>query len=86
MDSSSYAGSGPFAYDKLSRLLITTHFYHARSFNGFTPRITSVQYCGGCSVLRRLFSTAGGLHQYMWEIASVLWRDGISTVGDCIST
>ena len=25
-----------------------------------SPRITSVQYCGGCSVLWRLFSTVGG--------------------------
>ena len=43
------------------------------------PRITSVQYCGG-------------LHQYMWGIASVLRRlfstagDSISTAGDGIST
>ena len=25
-----------------------------------TPHITSVQYCGGCSVHWRLFSTSGG--------------------------
>ena len=32
-----------------------------------SPHITSVQYCGGCSVLQ--------------GIASVLWRDSISTCG-----
>ena len=35
-----------------------------------TPHITSVQYCGGCSVHWRLFSTSG---------------DNISTVGDSFS-
>ena len=35
------------------------------------PHITSVQYCGGCSVHWRLFSTSG---------------DNISTVGDSFST
>ena len=37
-----------------------------------SPRITSVQYCGGCSVLR--------------GIASVHVGDSISTCGDSIST
>ena len=51
------------------------------------PRITSVQYCGGCSVLQRLFSTAGGsistaeAVQYCGGIASVLQGDSISTAG-----
>ena len=36
-----------------------------------SPHITSVQYCGGCSVHWRLFSTSG---------------DNISTVGDNFST
>ena len=37
-----------------------------------SPRITSVQYCGGCSIL--------------WGIASVHVGDSISTVGNSIST
>ena len=36
-----------------------------------SPHITSVQYCGGCSVHWRLFSTLG---------------DNISTVGDSFSS
>ena len=39
----------------------------------FTPRIMSVQYSGGCSVLR-------GVAQYMWGIALVLRRQ-FSTAG-----
>ena len=59
-----------------------------------SPCITSVQYCGGCSVLwgipsvlrgipsvlRKLFSTVGGKHPHCGWIASVLWMDSISTV------
>ena len=43
------------------------------------------QYCGGCSVHWRLFSTSGG-------IASVMWGDSFSTMevaqycGGCFST
>ena len=44
------------------------------------PHITSVQYCGGCSVHWRLFSTSGGHNQYCGGIASVLWGDKFSTV------
>ena len=36
-----------------------------------SPHITSAQYCGGCSVHWRLFST---------------WEGNISTVGDSFST
>ena len=43
-----------------------------------SPNITSVQYCGGCSVHWRLFSTSG--------ITSVLWGDSFGTVGDSFST
>ena len=40
----------------------------------------SVQYCGGCSVLRGdSISIAEGQHQYCGGIASVLRRDSIST-------
>ena len=39
---------------------------------GITHHVTSVQYCGGCSVHR--------------GIPSVLWRDNISTVGYSFST
>ena len=49
------------------------------------PRITSVQYCGGSSVLwEDSISTCGGYYQYcggcsvLWGIASVLW--GITSV------
>ena len=58
-----------------------------------TPRITSVQYCGGYSVLRGdSISTAGGnistaeAVQYYGGIALVLRGDSISTAGDSIST
>ena len=50
------------------------------------PHITSVQYCGGCSVHWRLFSTLevvqyiGGITLVLWGIASVLWGDSFSTV------
>ena len=44
-----------------------------------TPCITSVQYCGGCSVLRRLFSTVGGSISTCGGIASVHVGDSIST-------
>ena len=67
-------------------------------FIGLTPHITSVQYCGGCSVHWRLFSTSGDnisivgdsfstveVVQYSGGIASVLWWL-FSTVGDNIST
>ena len=37
-----------------------------------TPRITSVQYCGGCSLLR-------GISSVLWGIASVHLGDSIST-------
>ena len=43
-----------------------------------TPHITSVQYCGGCSVHWRLFSTSGG---YISTVG-----DSFSTVGDSFST
>ena len=58
-----------------------------------TPHIMSVQYCGGCSVHWRLFSTSGDnistvgdsfstveVVQYSGGIASVLWGDSFSTV------
>ena len=45
-----------------------------------SPHITSVQYCGRCSVHWRLFSTLEVV-QYIREITSVLWGDNISTVG-----
>ena len=45
----------------------------------FTPHITSVQYCGGCSVHWRLFSTLEVV-QYIGGITSVLWGDSFSTV------
>ena len=58
-----------------------------------SPRITSVQYCGGCSVLWGIasvhvgdnISTAealqycGGIASVLRGIASVLWRNNIST-------
>ena len=55
------------------------------------PHITSVQYCGGCSVHWRLFSTLevvqyiGGITSVLWGIASVLW--GIASIlwGDSFS-
>ena len=50
-----------------------------------TPHITSVQYCGGCSVHWRLFSTLEVV-QYIGGITSVLWGDSFSTVGDSFST
>ena len=43
-----------------------------------SPHITSVQYCGGCSVHWRLFSTSGD------NISTV--GDSFSTVGDSFST
>ena len=49
-----------------------------------SPHITSVQYCGGCSVHWRLFSTSG-ITSVLWGISSVLWRL-LSTVGDSFST
>ena len=45
---------------------------------GKPPHITSVHYCGGCSVHWRLFSTSGD------NINTV--GDSISTVGYCFST
>ena len=52
-----------------------------------TPHITSVQYCGGCSILwGDSFSTVGDnfstveVIQYSGGIASVLWGDSFSTV------
>ena len=58
------------------------------------PHITSVQYCGGCSVHRRdnistmgdSFSTVGDsfstaeVVQYSGGIASILWGDSFSIV------
>ena len=44
----------------------------------FPPHKTSVQYCGGCSVHWRLFSTSGD------NISTV--GDSFSTVGDSFST
>ena len=38
-----------------------------------SPHITSVQYCGGCSVHR-------GITSVLWGIGSVLWGDNFSTV------
>ena len=46
----------------------------------FSPHITSVQYCGGCSVHWRLFSTSGDNISTVGGIASVLWGDRFSTV------
>ena len=40
--------------------------FKRKSFNPLAPHITSVQYCGGCSV--------------HWGITSVQWGDNISTV------
>ena len=50
----------------------------------FAPHITSVQYCGGCSVHWKLFSTSEVV-QYIGG-CSVHRGDNISTVGDNIST
>ena len=84
-----FAGSGdPEDYMKrfLQTLVIEIAEVHLETtFPTSSPRITSVQYCGGCSVLRRLFSTAGGWHQYCRGMASVL-RRLFSTAGGCIST
>ena len=61
------------------------------SHKRFTTCITSVQYCRGCSVLWRLFSTVGARISTAGE-ASVLRKlfstvlDSISIVGDSIST
>ncbi len=43
-----------------------------------SPRITYVQYSGGCAVQRWLYSTAEGYHQYSGGISSVQPRDIIS--------
>ena len=61
--------------------------------NAVSPHITSVQYCGGCLVHWRLFSTLGDnistvgdsfstveVVQYSGGIASVLWGDSFSTM------
>ena len=44
----------------------------------YSPHITSVQYCGGCSVHWKLFSTSGD------NISTV--GDSFRTVGDSFST
>ena len=52
----------------------------------FSPRITSVQYYGGCSVLRGMASVLRRLFSTVEDsistagVASVLRRDGINTV------
>ena len=56
-------GAGHFSLAKT--LLVSAHIFSD------PPHITSVQYCGGCSVHWRLFSTS---------------EDNISTVGDSFST
>ena len=43
-----------------------------------SPHITSVQYCGGCSVHRRETSVLWGIASVLWGIVSVLW--GIASV------
>ena len=40
----------------------------------FSPRITSVQYCGDFSAAGDSISTAGKA-SILWGITSVLWRD-----------
>ena len=68
--------------------------WHVRTGYFHAPHITSVQYCGGCSVHWRLFSTSGGnistvgdnfstveVVQYGGGITSVHAGDDISTVG-----
>ena len=45
----------------------------------FAPRITSVQYCGDCSVLRGDSISTAEAVEYYGGIASVLWGDSIST-------
>ena len=62
-------------------LLLTFSFIQTHS----SPHITSVQYCGGCSVHWRLLSTLEVV-QYIGGITSVLWGDSFSTVGGCFST
>ena len=51
----------------------------------FTPDITSVQYCGGCSVHWRLFSTSGHNISTVGDSFSTV-GDSFSTVGDSFST
>ena len=50
----------------------------------YPPRITSVEHCGGCSVLQRLFSIVEAV-QYCGG-CSVLWGIASVHVGDSIST
>ena len=55
------------------------------SAEGFSPCIMCVQYIGGCSVHRGVFSTSGGYHEY---IGGVQYIGGIPWVhrGDIMST
>ena len=64
-------------------ILFYVYFLYRKS-----PRIPSVQYCGGCSVLWGMASVHVGDNistaeavQYCGGIASVLWRNIISTAG-----
>ena len=59
--------------------------YFELFFRAGSPHITSVQYCGGCSV--HWISTVGDsfstveVVQYSGGIASVVWGDSFSSVG-----
>ena len=50
-----------------------------------SPHMTSVQYCGGCSVHRDITSVLEGIASVMWCLLSTV-RDGFSTMVDNIST
>ena len=75
----------PFLINSFGSLLLIT-------YQVFSPHITSVQYCGGCSVHRGdnistvgdSFSTVGGQLQYCGG-CSVQWGDNISTCGGITS-
>ena len=53
--------------------------------NECTPCIMCVQYIGGCSVHRGVFSTSGGYHEYIGG-CSVHRGDIMMNVGDTMST
>ena len=58
---------------------LTVNHYWYSNWSTVTPRIMSVQYCGGCSVLRGDSISTAEAVQYCWGIASVLRGDSIST-------
>ena len=56
-----------FAYlgELSSGLSYTMGFFKTLSFHSLSPCIMCVQYIGGCSVHRGVFSTLGGYHEYI---------------------